>query len=145
NANVVADALSNKEWMKPRRARAMSMMIHFSIKSKILEAQSEASKVINTPTERLRGFEKQLERKEDNGLYFVERIRVPAYGNLRTLIMNEAHTTKYSVHPRADKMYYDLRDLYWWPGMKKDISMYVSKCLTRSKVKEEHQKPSEFP
>ncbi|GJY70936.1 putative reverse transcriptase domain-containing protein [Tanacetum coccineum] len=67
---------------------------------------------------------------------------VPAYGNLKTLIMNEAHTTKYLVHPRAYKMYYDLRDLYWWPGMKKDIALYVSKCLTYSKVKAEHQKPS---
>ncbi|GJU82934.1 putative reverse transcriptase domain-containing protein [Tanacetum coccineum] len=56
--------------------------------------------------------------------------------------MNEAHTLKYSVHPGADKMYHDLRDLYWWPGMKKDIAMYVSKCLTCSKVKAEHQKPS---
>ncbi|GJX75634.1 putative reverse transcriptase domain-containing protein [Tanacetum coccineum] len=83
----------------------------------------------------------QLERKEDNGLYFVERIRVPAYGNLRTLITDEAHATKYSVYPGADKMYYDLRDLYWWPGMKKDIALYVSKCLTCSKVKVEHHKP----
>ncbi|GJY36965.1 putative reverse transcriptase domain-containing protein [Tanacetum coccineum] len=56
--------------------------------------------------------------------------------------MNEAHTSKYYVHPREDKMYYDLRDLYWWPRMKKDIAMYVSKCLTCSKVKAEHQKPS---
>nr|GEZ51727.1 retrotransposon protein, putative, Ty3-gypsy subclass [Tanacetum cinerariifolium] len=64
------------------------------------------------------------------------------YGNLRTLIMNEAHATRYSIHPGADKMYYDLRGLYWWPGMKKDIAMYVSKCLTCSKVKAEHQKPS---
>ncbi|GKF74138.1 putative reverse transcriptase domain-containing protein, partial [Tanacetum coccineum] len=119
--------------------------IHSSIKAKILKAQSEASKVINTLAERLRGFEKQLERKEDNGLYFVERIRVPAYGNLRTLIRNEVHTTKYYVHPGADKMYYDLRDLYWWLGMKKDISMYVSKCLTCSKVKAEHEKPSGLP
>ncbi|GJW15641.1 retrotransposon protein, putative, ty3-gypsy subclass [Tanacetum coccineum] len=55
--------------------------------------------------------------------------------------MDEAHKSKYSVHPGADKMYYDLRDRYWWPGMKKDIVAYVSKCLTCLKVKTEHQKP----
>ncbi|GKC33739.1 putative reverse transcriptase domain-containing protein [Tanacetum coccineum] len=63
------------------------------------------------------------------------------YGSLRTLIMNKAHAIRYSIHPRADKMYYDLQGLYWWPRMKKDIAMYVSKCLTCSKVKAEHQKP----
>ncbi|GJS37418.1 putative reverse transcriptase domain-containing protein [Tanacetum coccineum] len=68
--------------------------------------------------------------------------KVPVYGNLRTLIMNEAHATRYSIHPGAGKIYYDLRGLYWWPGIKKDIAMYVSKCLTCSKVKAEHQKPS---
>ncbi|GJT78126.1 ribonuclease H-like domain-containing protein [Tanacetum coccineum] len=67
---------------------------------------------------------------------------VPAYGNMRTLIMNEAYATKYSVHPGTDKMYYDLRDIYWWSEMKKDIALYVSKYLTCSKVKAEHQKPS---
>ncbi|GJS87253.1 putative reverse transcriptase domain-containing protein, partial [Tanacetum coccineum] len=107
-ANVVADALSRKEWMKPKRARAMST----------------------------------LKRKEDGGLYLAERIWVPVYGNLRTVIMNEAHAMRYSVHPGAYKMYYDLRGLYWWPRMKKDIAMYVSKCLTCSKVKAEHQKLS---
>ncbi|GJS37953.1 putative reverse transcriptase domain-containing protein [Tanacetum coccineum] len=118
-ANIVADALNRKERMKPRQARAISMTIHSSLKAKIL-----------------------FERKEDGGLYIAERIWVPVYGNLRTLIMNEAYTSKYFVHPRADKMYYDLRDLYWWPRMKKDIATYVSKCLTCSKVKAEHQKPS---
>ncbi|GKG10898.1 hypothetical protein Tco_0342298 [Tanacetum coccineum] len=106
--NVVADALRRKKWMKPRRAQAMSMKIHSSIKARILEAQSEASKCVNTPAEMLRGLDKQFERKEDNGVYFVERIQVPAYGNLRTSIMNEAYTTKYSIHPGASKMYYDL-------------------------------------
>ncbi|GJY21407.1 putative reverse transcriptase domain-containing protein, partial [Tanacetum coccineum] len=49
---------------------------------------------------------------------------VPLKGDVRTLIMDEAHKSKYSVHPGADKMYYDLRDRYWWPGMKKDITLY---------------------
>ncbi|GJW22730.1 putative reverse transcriptase domain-containing protein [Tanacetum coccineum] len=124
-ANVVADALSRKERMKPRRARAMSMTIHTSNKARILEAQSEASKGVHTPAEMLKGLDKQFERKEDDGLYLAERIWVSVYGNLRTLIMNEAHATRYSIHPGADKMYYDLRGLYWWPKMKKkDIAMY---------------------
>ncbi|GKD66356.1 putative reverse transcriptase domain-containing protein [Tanacetum coccineum] len=60
----------------------------------------------------------------DGELYFAERIWEPAFGNLRTLIMDKAHATKYSVYPRADKMYYDLQDLYWWLEMKKDIALY---------------------
>ncbi|GKD94910.1 putative reverse transcriptase domain-containing protein [Tanacetum coccineum] len=56
--------------------------------------------------------------------------------------MDEAHTSRYSIHPGVDKMYHDLRDLYWWPGMKRDIAEYVSRCLTCSKIKAEHQKPS---
>ncbi|GKE57359.1 putative reverse transcriptase domain-containing protein, partial [Tanacetum coccineum] len=56
---------------------------------------------------------------------------------VRTLILEEAHASRYSVHPGADKMYYDLKDMYWWPGMKKDIAIYVSKCLTCSKTLED--------
>nr|GEZ25387.1 putative reverse transcriptase domain-containing protein [Tanacetum cinerariifolium] len=103
-ANVVADALSRKERAKPRLVRAMSMTIHSSIKDKILEAQSEASKNTSTPTKMLKVLDKQLERKEDGGLYLAERIWVPVYGNLRTLVMNEAHAMRYFVHPEADKM-----------------------------------------
>nr|GEU89935.1 putative reverse transcriptase domain-containing protein [Tanacetum cinerariifolium] len=63
-------------------------------------------------------------------------------GGVRIIIMDETHKTRYSVHPGADKMYHDLRDMYWWPGIKWDIAIYVSKCLTCSKVKAEHQRPS---
>ncbi|KAD2394276.1 hypothetical protein E3N88_41253 [Mikania micrantha] len=56
--------------------------------------------------------------------------------------MDEAHKSRYSIHPRSDKMYHDLKVLYWWSHMKADIATYVGKCLTCAKVKIEYQKPS---
>nr|GEU29000.1 reverse transcriptase domain-containing protein [Tanacetum cinerariifolium] len=56
--------------------------------------------------------------------------------------MHESHKSKYSIHSGSDKMYQDLKQLYWWPNMKGNIATYASKCLTCSKVKAEHQKPS---
>nr|GEV24234.1 putative reverse transcriptase domain-containing protein [Tanacetum cinerariifolium] len=141
-ANVVADALSRKERLKPRRVRAMSITIHSGLKTKILEAQGEASKDLKAPTEWLRGLETHFERRDNGGIYFFERIWIPSVGDVRKLIMDEAHASRYSIHSDADKMYYDLKDLYWWPGMKKDIAEYISRCLTCSKIKSKHQKPS---
>nr|GEV07781.1 putative reverse transcriptase domain-containing protein [Tanacetum cinerariifolium] len=71
-----------------------------------------------------------------------ERSWVPCFGDLRTLIMHESHKSKYSIHPSSDKMYQNLKQLYWWLDMKANIATYVSKCLICSKVKAEHQKPS---
>nr|GEV57048.1 putative reverse transcriptase domain-containing protein [Tanacetum cinerariifolium] len=64
------------------------------------------------------------------------------YGDLRTLIMHESHKSKYYVHPSSNKMYQDMKKLYWWPNMKVDIATYDRKCLACLKVKAEHQKPS---
>nr|GFA12956.1 putative reverse transcriptase domain-containing protein [Tanacetum cinerariifolium] len=105
-------------------------------------AQSEAFKQENVLVERLHGLDQQMKRKEDESLYFMDHIWVPLVRGVRMIIMDEAHKTRYSVHPGADKMYHDLRDMYWWPGMKRDIATYVSKCLTCLKVKVEHQRPS---
>nr|GEX78296.1 putative reverse transcriptase domain-containing protein [Tanacetum cinerariifolium] len=135
-ANVVADALSRKEMLKPRRVRAMSIPIHSGLKTKILEAQGEASKDLKAPAEWLRGLETHFERRDDGGIYFFNRIWIPSVGGVRKLIMDEAHTSRYSIHLGADNMYYDLRALYWWPGMERDIVEYVSICLTCSKIKE---------
>nr|GFC19301.1 reverse transcriptase domain-containing protein [Tanacetum cinerariifolium] len=60
----------------------------------------------------------------------------------KTVIMHESHKSKYSIHPGSDKMYQDMKKLYWWPNMKADIATYVSKCLTCAKVKAEHHRPS---
>ncbi|KAD6453180.1 hypothetical protein E3N88_07885 [Mikania micrantha] len=141
-ANVVADALSRKERVKPVRVRALGMTIQTSLKTQILEAQKEALKAKELKEELLCGAEKKLKPKEDDVLYFQERMWVPELNNIRELIFHEAHKSKYSIHPGADKMYKDLKEYYWWPGMKKDIALYVGKCLTCSKVKAEHQKPS---
>ncbi|GJS40952.1 putative reverse transcriptase domain-containing protein [Tanacetum coccineum] len=56
--------------------------------------------------------------------------------------MHESYKSKYSFHPGSDKMYQDMKKLYWWPNMKADIATYVSKCLTCDKVKVEHQRLS---
>nr|GEU41156.1 reverse transcriptase domain-containing protein [Tanacetum cinerariifolium] len=64
------------------------------------------------------------------------------FWDLRALIMHELHKSKYSIHPRSDKMYQDLKKLYWWPNMKAKIATYVSKYLTCANVKIEYQKPS---
>nr|GEV43792.1 reverse transcriptase domain-containing protein [Tanacetum cinerariifolium] len=67
---------------------------------------------------------------------------LPCYGDLRTVIMHESYKSKYSIHLGFDKMYQDMKRLYWWPNMKAGIATYVSKCLTCAKVKSEHQRPS---
>ena len=62
-------------------------------------------------------------------------------GELRKQILEEAHNTRYSVHPGGTKMYRDLRQYFWWNNMKKDVAEYVDKCLICQKVKAEHQRP----
>ena len=70
------------------------------------------------------------------------RLCVPDMDELRKEIMEEAHFSAYSIHPGSTKMYHDLKDSYWWNGMKRDIADFVSKCLTCQQVKLEHQRPS---
>nr|GEX11967.1 hypothetical protein [Tanacetum cinerariifolium] len=102
-ANVVADVLSRKE-------------------------REEAS---DESAGWQRGLDERIKRRSDSALYYLDRIWEPLKGDARILIIDEAHKSKYSVHTGADKMYYNLRDRYWWPGIKKDIVVYVNR-LTKS-------------
>ncbi|GJX27514.1 putative reverse transcriptase domain-containing protein, partial [Tanacetum coccineum] len=141
-ANVVADALSRKERIKPLRVRALVLTTGLNLPVQILNAQVEARKEENYGTKDLGGMIKNLEPRADGTLCLMNRSWIPCFGDLRTLIMHESHKSKYSIHPGSDKMYQDLKKLYWWPNMKVEIGTYVSKCLTCAKVKAECQKPS---
>ncbi|GJU69635.1 putative reverse transcriptase domain-containing protein [Tanacetum coccineum] len=141
-ANMVADALSRKERIKPLRVRALVMTIGLNLPNRILNAQAEARKEENYRTEDLCGMIKKLEPRADGTLCLRNSSWIPCYGDLRALIMHEWHKSKYLIHPGSDKMYQDLKKLYWWPNMKAEIATYVSKCLTCAKVKAECQKPS---
>ncbi|GJX24803.1 reverse transcriptase domain-containing protein [Tanacetum coccineum] len=141
-ANVVVDALSQKERIKPLRVRSLVMTIHPKLPSQILKAQTEALKEENIKAENLRGMDKAFEIRLDGTRCIKNQSWLPLFGNMRDLIMHESHKLKYSIHPGSDKMYQDLKKLYWWPNMKAIIAEYVGKCLTCSRVKAECQKPS---
>nr|GEW11044.1 putative reverse transcriptase domain-containing protein [Tanacetum cinerariifolium] len=116
-ANVVADALSRKERQKNLCAEDVRGILRKDLPKEKLEPRADGTLCLNN------------------------RSWVPCFGNLRTLIMHESHKSKYSIHLGSDKMYQDLKQLYWWPNMKANIATYVGMCLTCSKVKAEHQKP----
>nr|GEU98415.1 putative reverse transcriptase domain-containing protein [Tanacetum cinerariifolium] len=140
--NVVADALSQKERSKPLRVRALVMTIGLNLPKKILSAQSEAMKEENFINEDLHGMINKLELRADEMLCSNNRSWISCFGDLRALIMYESHKSKYYIYPVSDKMYQDLKKLYWWHNMKAEIATYVSKCLKCAKVKIEYQKPS---
>ncbi|GKD82247.1 putative reverse transcriptase domain-containing protein [Tanacetum coccineum] len=141
-ANVVADALIRKERIKPLRVRALVMTLYPKLPSQILKAQTEAIKEENIKAENLRGMDKAFEVRPDGTRCIKNRSWLPLFGNLRNFIMHEYHKSKYSIHPGSNKMYQDLKKLYWWPNMKVIIAEYVGKCLTCSRIKAECQKPS---
>nr|GFB32099.1 reverse transcriptase domain-containing protein [Tanacetum cinerariifolium] len=114
----------------------------------ILEAQIEALKLENLEKEDVGGMirkdipKEKLESRADRTLCLNGRSWLPCYGDLRSVIMYESYKSKYSIHPGSDKMYQDMKKLYWWPNMKANIATYMTKCLTCARFKAEHQRPS---
>ncbi|GJT06668.1 putative reverse transcriptase domain-containing protein [Tanacetum coccineum] len=105
------------------------MTLHPKLPSQILEAQTEAIKEENIKAENLRGMDKAFEVRPDGTRCIKNQSWLPLFGNLRDLIMHESHKSKYSIHPGSDKMYQDLKKLYWWPNMKAKTLASICKCL----------------
>nr|GEW05352.1 hypothetical protein [Tanacetum cinerariifolium] len=126
-ANVIADALNKKEREPPLRIRALE-----DVRGMLVENSRDLKKVRT----------EKLEPRMDGTLCLNDRSWVPCYGDLQTVIMHKSHKSKYSIHPGSDKMYQDMKKLYWWPNIKADIATYVSKCFTCAMVKAEHQRSS---
>jgi hypothetical protein len=80
-------------------------------------------------------------RQDNRGiLWFEDRLVVPKNPELRKKILDEAQLSKFSMHPGSNKMYHDLRSLYWWTRMKREIAKYVSECDTCQRIKASHLK-----
>ncbi|GJU12981.1 putative reverse transcriptase domain-containing protein [Tanacetum coccineum] len=125
-ANVVANALSRKESIKLLRVRALVMTVHNNPPNQILYAQKEEMKRKNVKAEKLGRFIEQIfEFRLDGTRCFGKRVWLPRFGEPKDLIMHELHKSKYSIHLGSDKMYQDLKQLYWWTNMKADIATYI--------------------
>nr|GEY09416.1 putative reverse transcriptase domain-containing protein [Tanacetum cinerariifolium] len=107
-----------------------------------LSRKTEVTKEENYEAGDLGGMIKKLKSRADETLCLRNRSWIPGFGNLSALIKHESHKSKYSIHPGSDKMYQDMKKLYWWPNMKAKVATYVGKCMTCAKVKAEYMKLS---
>ncbi|RVW27201.1 Transposon Tf2-2 polyprotein [Vitis vinifera] len=141
-ANVVADALNRKlvgslaairgcqrQLLKELR----SLQVHFRV-------MGLGALVANFRVQPdLVGRIKTLQKNDSRLVQVMEEVK---RGNLRREILEEAHCSKFAIHPGGTKMYKDLRQNYWWSGMKRDIAQFVAQCLVCQQVKAEHQQPA---
>src|SRR5215216_6580952 len=163
-ANVVADALSRKSYVNILIAEGLpqeladdlrelrleivlrnfvaAMEIQSMLLGKVQEAQKTDKEIEEIKARMSKGKAKGFREDEHGTLWFEDCIFVPNDPKIRKLILWEAHDSPYSIHPGNTKMYLDLKEKFWWTGMKKDIAEYVAVCDVCHRVKAEHQKPA---
>ena len=106
--------------------------------NRVLEAQKNDEKISTIVSQIGEGKETEFSVNEDGSLYYKDRVCVPSDNELKKSILEEAH----AMHPGSTKMYQDLKVSYWWSGIFRDVSEFVTKCMVCQKVKAEHQVPS---
>jgi hypothetical protein len=118
----------------------MHLKLESIIQQRIIDAQ-RVDKGMKYTHEKMEAGKATCFRKDDQGvLWFEDRIVVPKDAELLQQILDEAHLSRYSIHPGSTKMYQDLKQHYWWTNMKIEIARYVAKCDTCRRVKAVHMK-----
>ncbi|WVZ50491.1 hypothetical protein U9M48_001737 [Paspalum notatum var. saurae] len=165
-ANVVADALSKKSYVNMAVAFQMPLELCAEFESLKLgfvhhttvatfEAEPTLEQEIRNhqkTDEKIQEIREQIKlgkaphfREDEQGtVWYKNRICVPDVDSIKKLILSEAHDTAYSIHPGSTKMYHDLKESFWWYGMKRAVAEYVAVCDTCQRVKAEHQRPAEL-
>ena len=110
----------------------------------MLEAQKNDEKISAIVSQIGEGKGTEFSVKQDRSLYYKDRVCVTNDSELKKSILEEAHSGSFAMHPGSTKMYQDLKVSYWWSGMKRDVSEFVTKCMVCQKVKAEHQVTSGF-
>jgi hypothetical protein len=161
-ANVVANALSRKSYANEVRVMPMSSELCEEFEHLNLGIVTNAMEIEVTPTleqeirkgqledEKLKEIAKNVEIGKAPGfsidangtLWFGKRICVLEVKAIRDTILREAHESAYSIYPGSTKMYLDLKEKYWWYGLKRDVAKYVALCDTCQRVKAEHHRPA---
>ena len=151
-ANVVVDALSRKTMQTLQTLNAhlsltddgtvvTDLIARPSLLNRVLEEQRKDEKIVVIVSQIGYGKEVEFTVNEDGVLYYKDRVCVPDDNDLRKAILEEAHSGHFAIHPGSTKMYQDLKMSFWWSGMKREISEFVTKCLVCQRVKAEHQVP----
>jgi hypothetical protein len=116
--------------------------LNVNLKDNIINRQSEDAFLAEEVNRILEGRLSAFELRERKYMWFHGRIYVPNIPEIKEIILKEEHQTPYSIHPGSTKMYMDLKGMFWWNNMKREIAKYVSECHTCQKVKAKHQSPA---
>ena len=139
-ANVVADSMSRKSVQTLRALNAhlslsdgvaivAELVGKLDLLNRVLEAQKNDEKIYAIVSQIGEGKETEFSVKEDGSLYYKDRVCVPNDSELKKAILEVAHSGTFAMLPGSTKMYQDLKVLYWWSGMKRDVLEFVTKCM----------------
>jgi hypothetical protein len=124
-------------------AHTEGVTLESTLEQQIREGQLEDVEIRKIRQTMERGKAPDFTKDDQGTIWFKNRICVPDVGDLQKTILRGAHDSAYSIHPGSTKMYQDLKQRYWWYGMKRDVAAHVALCDTCHKVKAEHQRPAD--